>query len=59
MDDLIIFMDGRCPECGRFCWNGGSGPLRCKCGWVGAEPSESLMAAIDRMFDEEFEEEVP
>ena len=33
----IIFMDGICPECGLSCGNGGYGPLRCRCGWVGKE----------------------
>ena len=30
-------IDGICPECGLSCGNGGYGPLRCRCGWVGKE----------------------
>lgn len=33
----IIFVDGICPECGCSCGNGGYGPLRCRCGWMGKE----------------------
>lgn len=35
--ETIIFIDGICPECGLSCGNGGYGPLRCRCGWVGKE----------------------
>lgn len=36
-EEPIIFVDGICPECGCSCGNGGYGPLRCRCGWVGKE----------------------
>ena len=49
----IIFVDGICPECGRSCGNGGYGPLRCSCGWVGKTVfSKELQSAIDEMFEE-------
>lgn len=35
--ETITFIDGICPECGLSCGNGGYGPLRCRCGWVGKE----------------------
>jgi len=35
--EAIVFIDGICPECGLSCGNGGYGPLRCRCGWVGKE----------------------
>ena len=47
-----IFVDGVCPECGRMCGNGGSGPLRCECGWIG-EPSQEVEDAIKRFRAEE------
>lgn len=49
-----MFIDGKCPKCNRLCGNGGSGPLRCACGWV---DTEDTTAEIDRLFAEEFGEE--
>ena len=43
----IIFIDGICPECGYSCGNGGYGPLRCRCGWVGKEMSDKLKHAFE------------
>lgn len=54
-DELIGFIDGICPECGKSCGNGGRGPLRCSCGWKGEVLSEEAQKAIDELFDEEFE----
>lgn len=47
-----VFMDGVCPKCGRMCGNGGSGPLRCECGWSG-EPSQEVEDAIKRFLAKE------
>lgn len=55
--ELIMFMDGICPECGYSCGNGGYGPLRCRCGWVGEDLSEEAKKDIDKLFAEEFGEE--
>lgn len=52
----IMFIDGICPKCGYSCGNGGYGPLRCRCGWVGREPSEKLKKTIDELFAEELGE---
>lgn len=47
----IIFTDGICPECGCSCGNGGYGPLRCRCGWVGSdELSEEVKKTLEEMF---------
>lgn len=48
-----VFMDTTCPKCGRRCGNGGSGPCRCSCGWVGNDVTEEM----ERLFEEEFPEE--
>ena len=50
----IVFMDGVCPVCGEDCGNGGCGPLRCSCGWVG---EEKAISTIDGIFSEEFGEQ--
>ncbi|NLH01933.1 MAG: hypothetical protein GX488_08585 [Clostridiales bacterium] len=47
----IVFIDGICPNCGCSCGNGGYGPLRCRCGWVGDEPSVTLKEAINELWD--------
>lgn len=53
-DEPIIFIDGICPECGGSCGNGGWGPLRCRCGWVGNEQiSPELQDAISDLFEDE------
>jgi hypothetical protein len=52
-DELMMFADGICPECGCSCGNGGYGPLRCRCGWVGAEPSAKLKEVIEELFAED------
>lgn len=51
----IIFKDGICPKCGYSCGNGGYGPLRCRCGWVGDEQeiSDELKKATAEAFEEE------
>lgn len=54
----IMFIDGICQECGCSCGNGGYGPLRCRCGWVGEEPSVRLKEAIDELFAEDGETEI-
>lgn len=51
----LIFLDGVCPKCGSICGNGGQGPLRCKCGWVG-ETVQGDLDIINRLFAEEFGE---
>lgn len=54
----IIFADGRCPKCGRMCGNGGHGPLRCRCGWVGEidlrdiEMAEAFIDEVRKQSDE-------
>lgn len=34
---IVVFADGICPQCGKLCGNGGSGPLHCECGWEGTD----------------------
>ncbi|MDL2238152.1 hypothetical protein LJC56_10080 [Christensenellaceae bacterium OttesenSCG-928-K19] len=54
----VVFMDGHCPECGSWCGNGGSGPLKCSCGWIDkTEWSEKLKEKVKEIFDQEFTEE--
>ncbi len=55
-EEPIIFADGVCPVCGRYCGNGGIGPLHCVCGWVETAPSEELKRAVDELFTDKSEE---
>lgn len=53
--EMIIFADGECPKCGIMCGNGGQGPLKCECGWVGEDMTEKMewLAGLAFKHDEE------
>lgn len=57
MSDKILFIDGQCPRCGQMCGNGGHGPLKCGCGWVGDEgDTKEVEKKLDEIFRQEFPE---